>query len=70
MIIYNGKKMAVKVVGTGGGGITGTPITVTTAEAMNTILASATASDYGKIYKYVGETNSTYTQNSYYILEA
>ena len=69
MIIYNGKKIAVKVVGSGGGGTTGTPIIVTTADQMNSILTNATSADNGQVYKYTGATTSDYTQNADSLLE-
>lgn len=52
-----------------GGGTNGEAIAVATESEMNAILASATASDYGKIYQYTGETTATYTQNALYILQ-
>lgn len=44
----------------------GRPIEVETAEEMNIILSTAPAD--GKIYKYVGETTSDYTNGAYYIV--
>ena len=66
MIIYNGNRLAVKIVS---GGLSGTPITVSTAEEMTNILTNATSADVGKIYKYVGTTTSDYKQGSYYVIK-
>ena len=51
-----------------GGGGTGNPITATTAEGMDAILAAATEADYGKIYHYLGPNTDTYEQGEYYVL--
>ena len=62
----NGKYYAVVNVAAGD---SGKPFEVETAAEMNNILEAATADDYGKIYKYVGESTEVYTKNSIYILE-
>ena len=41
----------------------GTPIEISTVEQMENKLISE---NVGKIYKYVGETNETYTNGEYY----
>lgn len=41
----------------------GTPIEISTVEQMENKLISE---NIGKIYKYVGETNETYTNGEYY----
>lgn len=45
------------------------PIEVSTEAAMSAILASATSKDVGAIYKYTGNTTSTYEHGSHYIIE-
>lgn len=67
MLIYNGHKMAVKVVSAGGGG-TGGVTQVGTATEMADILKNSTYEDVGKIYQYFGETTAEYENNAYYIL--
>ena len=57
------------IFGVGGGSGDGSLAEVSTAEEMDDILANATADDYGKVYKYTGESTSEYTKNSYYLLE-
>lgn len=48
----------------------GWPIVVATSEEMDTILANNNPEDYGKVYKYTGDTNDKYVKNAHYILEA
>ena len=64
MAYINGKRVLCATVTTG----LGTPVTISTETEMNTILANATANDYGKIYLYTGESTPDYEQNTYYIL--
>lgn len=64
MIIWNGNKMAVKIVSAG----VGKAIEVSTAEEMAEILAKAKNEDVGKIYRYIGATTSDYEQGAYYIM--
>ena len=48
-------------------GSSGTPIELTTSEEMEAVLV---AENIGKIYKYVGETNETFTNgNLYQVME-
>lgn len=47
----------------------GIPIEVGTAAEMKNILDTATSADNGKVYKYVGDTTSSYDKNAYYVLE-
>lgn len=49
--------------------MTGKPIVIETAEAMDTILATATKDSVGAVYKYTGNTTDTYTQGALYIIE-
>jgi hypothetical protein len=48
----------------------GWPIQVATSEEMDAILANDNTADYGKVYKYTGETNNKYVHNAHYVLEA
>ena len=50
------------------GGESGVPLTVVSATDMDSTLANATASDYGKVYQYTGETTEAYEQGAYYLL--
>lgn len=43
----------------------GTPIEVATVDEMNAMLVEA---NIGKVYKYTGETNDTYTNGELYIV--
>lgn len=55
------------VVGTYEGGSSGTPIELATSEEMEAVLV---ADNIGKIYKFVGETNETFTNgNLYQVIE-
>lgn len=55
------------VVGTYEGGSSGTPIELATSEEMEAVLV---AENIGKIYKFVGETNETFTNgNLYQVME-
>lgn len=55
------------VVGTFEGGSSGTPIELATSEEMEAVLV---AENIGKIYKFVGETNETFTNgNLYQVIE-
>lgn len=45
------------------GGSSGLPIEISTSEEMEKLLV---AENVGKIYKFVGETNETFTQNNLY----
>ena len=48
-------------------GLLGTPIELATSEEMEAVLV---ADNIGKIYKYVGETNETFTNgNLYQVME-
>lgn len=47
----------------------GLPIEVKSEALMTTILNSATAESVGTIYKYTGETPSTYEYGALYIIE-
>lgn len=47
----------------------GLPIEVNSEALMTTILNSATAESVGAIYKYIGETTSTYEYGALYIIE-
>lgn len=50
-----------------GGGSSGTPIELSTSAEMQAVLV---AGNIGKIYKYVGETNDTFTNgNLYQVME-
>ena len=46
----------------------GKPIEVASEEELNLILATATANDIGKIYKYVGATTDSYENGAYYAI--
>lgn len=48
--------------------LTGTPVTVSTADAMTAILSGATALDVGKVYRYTGLTTDTYKFGHLYII--
>lgn len=47
----------------------GNPIVVTTPEEMESVLASATSADVGKLYLYTGETTETYKNDTVYLME-
>lgn len=57
-----------KMVENGGSGSEGQPIEVSSEAEMNAILYNATEASIGMIYKYVGETTSTYEYGTLYIL--
>lgn len=46
------------------------PKLVYSEAAMTEILENATEKDYGKVYRYVGPTTETYTQNAHYTIPA
>ena len=52
-----------------GGGGNGSLSEISTADAMDSILANATSADVGKAYFYVGETTGAYENNAIYIIK-
>ncbi len=48
----------------------GAPIVITTAEAMDSVLANATNNDVGTFYLYKGETTDKYENGALYGIEA
>lgn len=52
----------------GGGGSGGAPTQVSTASAMDSILANATDADLGKVYYYTGASTDTYEQGALYMI--
>lgn len=52
-----------------GGGGNGSLSKISTADAMDSILANATSADVGKAYHYVGETTEAYENNAIYVIK-
>lgn len=68
LFINEAKPALKRHAGGSGGEITGVPVSVTSAEQMESILAAATEADYGEIYHYLGPSTDKYEQGEYYIL--
>ena len=56
--------------GLAGGGVDGPPLPkeISTEAEMNTILAKATETSIGAVYKFTGETTDIYEKNALYVI--
>lgn len=71
-LICAGKMLATDIVIVAGeysSGSSPLPIEVESEEEMTSILTNATASMVGAVYKYVGETTTTYTKGALYVID-